>query len=36
MVFNDYVLLTGLLAACAFVSYLVHEIGNAINSYLNG
>ena len=35
MVFMDYVFLIGLLAPCAFCSYLTHEVGNAIRSYLN-
>lgn len=32
---NDWLLLSGLLSACAFVSYLAHEVGNAIWSYLD-
>lgn len=35
MTLMDYLLLFGLLAPCAFVSYLAHEVGNAIWSYLD-
>lgn len=31
----DFIFLFGLLAPCAFISYTVHEVGNAIASYLN-
>jgi hypothetical protein len=31
----DWMVLVGLLSVCAFVSYTVHEIGNAIADYLN-
>jgi hypothetical protein len=33
--FYDYVILVGLLSACGFFSYLVKEIGNAIQSILH-
>lgn len=35
MTFQDYNFLVGMLAVAAFVSYLVHEVSNAIRSYLN-
>lgn len=35
MTFADYYLLFALLVPCAFVSYLAHEIANAIHRYLN-
>jgi len=31
----DYIELAGLLSFCAFFTYTVHEIGNAIHSMLN-
>lgn len=34
-VFLDYVLLFSLIGFAAFVSYLSHEVGNAIHSMLN-
>lgn len=33
--FDDWMVLIGLLSVSAFVSYTVHEIGNAIADYLN-
>lgn len=35
MIAMDYVYLFALLTACAFVTYTVHEIAGAINSYLD-
>lgn len=35
MVAMDYVFLFALLTACAFVTYTVHEISEAIRSYLD-
>lgn len=30
----EYVFLFGLISFCAFITYIVHEIGNAIHSIL--
>ena len=35
MTFNDYVLLIGYVSVAAFVSYVTHEVSNAIRSYLD-
>jgi 1,4-dihydroxy-2-naphthoate octaprenyltransferase len=32
---NDWLYLVGMLAVCAFITYTVHEVGNAIWSYLD-
>jgi hypothetical protein len=31
----DYVILFSLIGFCAFITYTVHEVGNAIHSMLN-
>lgn len=34
LTFNDFVILIPLLTACAFVTYTVGQIGDAIHSYI--
>ena len=35
LTFDDFLLLGGLLSFCGFITYTVHEVGNAIHSMLN-
>ena len=32
---HDYVLLFCLISYAAFITYIVHEVGNAVNDWLN-
>jgi len=35
LMFTDYLMLFGLITFCAFFTYTVHEIGNAVRSMLH-
>lgn len=35
MTINDWIVLAGLLSFCGFITYTVHEVGNAVWSYLD-
>jgi hypothetical protein len=35
LTFNDWTVLVGLISVCAFITYMVHEVGNAIHSMLH-
>jgi hypothetical protein len=35
LTFNDWIVLFALLSVCAFITYTVNEVGNAIYDWLN-
>ena len=35
LTFNDWIVLAGLLSFSGFITYTVHEVGNAIHSWLD-